>query len=79
MDQSLSKRPGLKEVNPSPYRRELDSIVDKHGAHGAVLIVFDGDRVGATASGKGAFDAATQKLADQLLAAIDDGQFDPEV
>lgn len=73
----LSARVGLKEQHPSPYRRELDSIVANHGAHGAVLIVFEADRVGATASGKGGFDAATQKLADQLLAAIDDGQFDP--
>lgn len=73
----LESRDGFKEQHPSPYRLELDAIVERHRAHGAVLIVFEGDRVGATASGKGAFDTATQKLADQLLAAIDNGRFDP--
>lgn len=76
----LSDRPSYVEIpaEASALSRDLGRLLAKHGLLGAVLVSFKGERVGTCSSGKGCrFGGAMEKLADRILAAIDDGQFDP--
>ena len=76
----LAGRPGLETINPKldPKARELGEFAKRHGLHGCVLISFSGERVGVNSSGRGdMWSRQMQSLGDRLLAAIDDGKFDP--
>jgi hypothetical protein len=76
----LAGRPGLETVSPKldPKARELGEFAKRHGLCGAVLISFSGDLVGVNSSGRGEmWSRQMQSLGDRLLAAIDDGKFDP--
>jgi len=75
----LSKRPGYQESMTHPLRRAVCDLRAKHDLTGCVLISFDGDRVGVSSSGRtDEFGAHMVTLGDRILAALDDGQFDPE-
>ena len=82
MPQSLKDRPGLRSVTATgnALARELGQLATRHGLRGAVLISFTrDDRVGVNSSGEpDIFGVAMEKLGDQILAAIDDGKFDPD-
>lgn len=76
---SLRDRPGLDVQVGSPLSRDLGDLARRHGLMGAVLITFADDRVGVDSFGKGVvFAEAMNRLGDQMLAAIDDGKFDPD-
>lgn len=57
--------------------RDLGELAKKNGLTGCVLISFTGDRVGVNSSGIGSFADHMSTLGDRILAAIDDGEFDP--
>ncbi len=57
--------------------RDVGELARKHGLTGCVLISFTGDYVGVNSSGVGSFAGHMATLGDRLLAAIDDGKFDP--
>lgn len=74
----LSERPGFQESMTHPLRRAVCDLRAKHNLTGCVLISFYGDRVGVSSSGcTDEFGAHMITLGDRILAAIDDGQFDP--
>ncbi|MDS9914981.1 hypothetical protein RMI87_15865 [Pseudomonas aeruginosa] len=64
-----------------PLLDDLKALAEKHGLAGCVLIAFDVDneRVSTTVAGTNqAFvEQGMKPLSDQLLARIDDGEFDP--
>lgn len=63
-----------------PLTAALRNLVRGAGLHGAVLISFSGDRVGINSSAPSpVFARAMEDLANNILARIDDGDFDPEV
>lgn len=79
MSKPLHVRDGYEESYDHPLVTDLRALRIKHKLVGAVLITFDADRVGVDTSGETfEFGAAMRRLGDQILAAIDDGQFDPE-
>lgn len=76
----LEGRPGLTTGDPEtdPLARDLGQLAKRHGLKGCVLISFKRDRVGVNSSGEpDLFGRAMERLGDELLAAIDDGKFDP--
>jgi hypothetical protein len=76
----LTGRPGLVTecAETNPLARELGQLAKRHGLRGAVLISFTEDRVGVNSSGDpAAFAIHMERLGERLLAAIDDGAFDP--
>ena len=73
----LNHRKGLVTKAPGKLGRQLGIIAKDHRLLGCVLISFTRDRVCTNTSGEGEMLSHMQRLADQLLAAIDDGQFDP--
>jgi hypothetical protein len=76
----MEDRPDLRQSTDHPLILALRDLLERHGLTGAVLISFDGDsgRVGVNSSGAtDEFGAAMERLGDQLLTAIADGQFDP--
>lgn len=81
MTSPLEGRPGLRTEDPeeNSLARELGKLARRHNLRGAVLITFSReDRVGVNSSGEPAmFGCAMEWLGDQLLAAIDDGKYDP--
>jgi hypothetical protein len=77
----LDGRPGLRTEasRTNALAKELGQLCVRHGLIGAVLISFKHDLVGVNSSGTpDAFGIAMERLGDQILAAIDDGQFDPD-
>jgi hypothetical protein len=72
-------RPGLKISSRHPLIADLEALRAKHGLIGCVLIAFDAKahRTSETAAGEtpGFFDAM-KRLGDQMLARIDNGEFD---
>jgi len=78
----LDGRPGLRTepATTNALARELGQIAKRNGLRGCVLISFTSDRVGVNSSGEPAdFARHMEQLGDRLLAAIDDGGFNPEV
>ena len=76
----LAGRPGLRTEGPetNAVARELGQFAKRHRLRGCVLISFKGERVGVNSSGEpDLFGRAMKQLGDRLLAAIDDGKFDP--
>lgn len=60
--------------------RELGQLATRNGLRGCVLISFTDDRVGVNSSGvPDEFGKVMESLADKLLCAIDDGDFDPQL
>lgn len=81
MADPLHGRPGL-QIDARDGRalgKDVGILAKAHGLVGCVLISFKGDRVGVNSSGEGDFAAHMETLGDRILAAIDDGQFDPDV
>lgn len=80
MKNPLEGRPGLRSESPrtNALARDLGQLAKRHGLVGVVLISFKGDRVGVNSSGEGMMCPAMERLGDQILAAIDDGKFDPD-
>lgn len=80
MHPSLKGRPGLTEENPrtNALAKELGQLAKRHGLAGVVLISFGRERMGVNSSGEGIMAVAMERLGDQILAAIDDGKFDPD-
>lgn len=76
----LAGRPGLRteSAETNALAGELGKLARAHGLTGCVLISFTGDRVGVNSSGEGSFADYMESLGDGMLAAIDDGIFDPE-
>ena len=79
----LDGRPGLRTEPPkrNALARDLGQLASRHHLMGVVLISFTGDeRVGVNSSGEpDLFASAMEQLGDRILAAIDDGQFEPGV
>lgn len=78
---ALAGRPGIRTESPetNALARDLGPLARKHGLRGAVLISFKGDRVAVNSSGAPEiFGIAMERLGNQILAAIDDGEFDPD-
>lgn len=76
----LEGRPGFKTEEPetNALARDLGQLAKKHGLLGVVLISFTRDHVGVNSSSETRlFGDAMVELGDRVLAAIDDGQFDP--
>lgn len=81
MHPALQGRPGLKSESPrtNALARDLGDLAKRHGLLGAVLVSFGGSRVGVNSCGRqDLFAVAMERLGDQILAAIDDGKFDPD-
>ena len=81
MSNPLEGRAGLQSMPAelSPMALELGRFRRKFGLVGCVLLSFKGDRVGVNSSGMNdEFGAAMVALGDEILAAFDDGQFDPK-
>ena len=76
----LAGRPGLRteSARTNALARDLRQLAKRHALRGCVLISFTAERVGVNSSGEpDAFAQHMELLGDRLLAAIDDGQFDP--
>jgi hypothetical protein len=74
----LELRDGYEESGGHPLVLALRTLVRKHKLTGAVLISFEGGRVGTTVSSpNGPFGVALQELADRVMVMIDDGDLDP--
>jgi hypothetical protein len=75
-------RPGLRISSKHPLIADLEALARKHGLIGCVLIGFDRppkDLVSMTAASESPiFLAAMKRLGDQMLARIDNGEFDPD-
>ena len=77
---NLSGRPGLIEesAETNALAKDLGQLAEQHGLRGCVLISFTDKRYGVDSSGEpGSFARLMEQLGDRLLAAIDDGKFDP--
>jgi hypothetical protein len=77
----LAGRPGLRVdlAEMSALSRDLGVLAVKHGLQGCVLISFGHERMGVTTCARSeVFARHMERFGDRLLAAIDDGQFDPE-
>ena len=64
-----------------PLSRALGKLVAEHNLQGAVLITFEveGDTVATTSAANcPEFQETMTTLADRILIAIDDGDFDPD-
>jgi len=78
----LRGRPGLICTAPekSALAHDVGELAKRHNLRGCVLISFTYERVGVNSSGEpDMFAAHMETLGDRILAAIDDGTFDPEV
>lgn len=76
---TLRGRPGLTETTEDPLTKRLGSIAREYGVLGFVFLDFTRSRVGVrSGAGDRHFAKHMEMLGDRLLAAIDDGQFDPE-
>ena len=72
-------RPGLKISSRHPLIADLEALRAKHGLAGCVLVAFDtkADRTSVTAAAEHPmFFDAMKRLGDQVLARIDNGEFD---
>lgn len=81
MSNPLHGRKGLRTESPktNALARELGQLAKRNGLRGCVLISFTDDRVGVNSSGgPDSFGGEMERLGDRILAAIDDGMFDPE-
>jgi hypothetical protein len=75
----LRQRAGYRETKDHALIKALWKLREEHGLVGAVLISFTADHVAVNSSGKtDEFGAAMERLGDQILAAIDNGHFNPE-
>lgn len=76
-------RNSLRISGTHPLLDDLKALAEKHDLAGCVLIAFDveNDRVSTTVAGTNKIfvDQGMKPLADQLLARIDDGEFDPKI
>lgn len=81
MPRPLGGRPGLIEESAAKnaLAKDLGQLARRHGLCGCVLISFTDERVGVNSSGQSDdFGRVMEVLGDRLLAAIDDGKFDPD-
>jgi len=79
MSENLKDRPSYVEDHDSPLTKALGKLRREFGLVGVVLIDFTSDRVGACSSGATEeFSRHMSTLADRVLAAIDDGKFNPD-
>lgn len=77
----LAGRPGLvvESAGVNALAKDLGQLAKRHGLRGCVLISFTDERVGVNSSGEPAsFGRHMEQLGDRILAAIDDGKFEPE-
>lgn len=76
----LAGRSGLRteSAERNAVARALGEFAKRHQLRGCVLISFYSDRVGVNTSGIGMFAKHMEQLGDRILAAIDDGKFDPD-
>ena len=76
----LADRPGLltESAETNELAKELGQLARRHGLRGCVLISFTDYRVGVNSSGEGEWVQQMEHLGDRLLAAIDDGMFNPD-
>ena len=80
MENPLTGRAGLQTeaAATNTLARELGQLATRHHLRGCVLISFTDDRVGVNSSGEpDSFGLHMEQLGNRLLAAIDDGRFDP--
>lgn len=81
MSDPLTGPPGLRTEDPetSALARDLGQLAKRHRLMGVVLISFTGERVGVNSSGETYLSGrAMEQLGHRILAAIDDGKFDPD-
>ena len=81
MRKRLCDRTGLRTdpATKNALARDLGQLAARHGLRGCVLVSFTDDRVGVNSSGEpDSFGQHMERLGDKILAAIDDGMFDPE-
>lgn len=77
--ETTAGRPGLKISSRHPLVADLEALRAKHDLAGCLLIAFDtkADRTSVTAAAKHSlFFDAMKRLGDQVLARIDNGEFD---
>ncbi len=81
MASPLDGRKGLVTESPesNALAQDLALLVVKHRLTGAVLVTFTLERVAVNSSGIGQFGHHMEQLGDKILAAIDDGSYDPEL
>ncbi len=73
----IELKAGVETLDSHPLIEEIAQLAERHDLQGAVLISFSDDGIGANSCGyTPLFAMAMGKLADDLLCAIDDGQFD---
>jgi hypothetical protein len=80
MSDPLAGRPGLitEAAATNALAQELGQLAKRHGLRGCVLISFKADRMAVNSNGESdLFARAMEELGDRMLAAIDDGKFDP--
>jgi len=80
MTKPLEQRPGYETGDPNTdeLARDLGKLAKRHGLMGCVLVSFKGERVRTNFSAEGdLMYRAMDELSTKLLAAIDDGTFDP--
>jgi hypothetical protein len=78
----LHQRPSFRQQAPehNALARDLGKLREQHGLLGCVLVSFSADRVGVNSSAVNeAMLPHMLRLGDQLLMAIDDGQFDSQL
>lgn len=76
---SIEDRESFQMVEHSPLARAVRELRERFGLVGCVLIDFTAERVGVCHSGKtDEFNQHMATLGARILAAIDDGKFDPE-
>jgi hypothetical protein len=75
----LAGRPDLRTESAATnaIAKDLGQLAERHGLLGCVLISMVDGRIGVNSTGEGGFARHMEQLGDRLLAAIDDGQFDP--
>lgn len=79
MKSPLAGRPGLitERAETNALSHDLGQLLFRHGLTGCVLLSFKGERVGINSSADGdGFGKVMERLADQILAAFDSGEFD---
>lgn len=79
MSANLKDRPSFREISRSPLAAAVRKLRQDFNLIGVVLIDFTTEHVGVCAAGKTEeFAGHMETLGERILAAIDDGKFDPE-
>ena len=81
MKDPLAGRPGLvvESGETNKIAKELGQLAQRHGLLGCVLVSFTHSHIGVNSSGEeGEWSQQMERLGDKLLAALDDGMFNPD-